>query len=179
MLEGRERTVLRKYAPDVLGDEMLMRPSRHYVLWAIVSLSLPTALAFAFTGTGYGALEGLLWGGFARVFLTQHATFALNSFAHVFGTRRFDTAEGSRNNWVLGIVLGGEGWHNNHHAFPSSAVNGLYWWEVDPCGWLILLFERLGWAKKVRRPSKEQVASRARFQAGAASTSPVTSPNDL
>jgi stearoyl-CoA desaturase (delta-9 desaturase) len=162
----RERTTIRKYAPDLLGDEMLIRLSRHYVLWSIVSLSLPAALAFAFTGTAYGALEGLLWGGFVRVFLTQHATFALNSFAHVFGTQRFDMAEGSRNNWVLGIVLGGEGWHNNHHAFPGSAVTGLHWWEVDPCGWLILLFERLNWAKKVRRPSQEQVTSRTRLHGG-------------
>jgi stearoyl-CoA desaturase (delta-9 desaturase) len=78
-----------------------------------------------------GGLPALLWGFFVSTVALWHATFAINSLAHVFGTQRYDTGDGSRNNLALALVTFGEGWHNNHHFHPSSARQGFFWWEVD------------------------------------------------
>lgn len=85
-------------------------------------------------GTGLflaGGVPALLWGFFVSTVVLWHATFAINSLAHLFGTRRYETGDGSRNNLALALVTFGEGWHNNHHFHPSSARQGFFWWEVD------------------------------------------------
>jgi stearoyl-CoA desaturase (delta-9 desaturase) len=73
-----------------------------------------------------------------------HATYSVNSFAHLFGSRRFDTVDESRNNWLVAILTLGEGWHNNHHRYPSAARQGFFWWEVDLTYYLLLALQRLG-----------------------------------
>lgn len=88
-----------------------------------------TALAvLCFAGAGW---TGLVWGYLAPTVLLYHCTFAINSVAHIFGTRRFETADHSRNNWLLALVTFGEGWHNNHHFSMASARQGYRWWEID------------------------------------------------
>ncbi|HEY7153550.1 MAG TPA: acyl-CoA desaturase, partial [Gemmataceae bacterium] len=108
------------------------------------------------TGTWMGALLGLLWGGLARIFLVHHVTWSVNSVCHLWGHRHFRTNDHSRNNILFGILALGEGWHNNHHAFPTSARHGLRWWQIDVSYWVIrsLALLRLAWSVGLpaRRP---------------------------
>ncbi|MEP6484823.1 MAG: acyl-CoA desaturase, partial [Rudaea sp.] len=73
----------------------------------------------------------LIWGFFVSTVVLLHATVTINSLAHRFGSRRYDTHDDSRNNWLLALITFGEGWHNNHHFFPGSARQGFRWWEID------------------------------------------------
>jgi stearoyl-CoA desaturase (delta-9 desaturase) len=99
-----------------------------------------------------GGLPGLVWGFGVSTVILWHCTFSINSMAHLFGKRRYPTTDTSRNNVWLAILTGGEGWHNNHHYFCSSARLGFRWWEFDPTYYLISLFEKVGLVWDVRRP---------------------------
>jgi stearoyl-CoA desaturase (delta-9 desaturase) len=87
-----------------------------------------------------GVVVGWLW----ATILSYHATFANNCFAHIFGSRRYETTDTSRNNWVLAFVVFGEGWHNNHHRYASSARQGFFWWEIDITWYCLLAMSKLG-----------------------------------
>jgi stearoyl-CoA desaturase (delta-9 desaturase) len=102
----------------------------------------------------------MLWGGLARIFLVHHATWSVNSVCHLWGRRPFETHDHSRNNFLLGVLALGEGWHNNHHAFPTSARHGLRWWQIDVSYYFIRLLALLGLAWKVRLPVYRTVAAR-------------------
>ncbi len=91
---------------------------------------LPPVLVGVATWAVWGSW-GLVWGYFVAQTLFWHGTFTINSLAHVFGTRRFDTRDDSRNHWLLALITFGEGWHNNHHHRPGSARQGMRWWEID------------------------------------------------
>ncbi|HTD09666.1 MAG TPA: acyl-CoA desaturase, partial [Solirubrobacteraceae bacterium] len=91
-----------------------------------------------------GGLTAMLWGGAVRMFLLHHATFSINSLCHFFGRRTFATGDQSRNLLWLALPTLGEAWHNNHHAFPTSARHGLRWWQLDPSAWLIAVLEHGG-----------------------------------
>ncbi len=93
-----------------------------------------------------GGWSGLVWGFCVSSLLSHHATFTVNSLCHLFGRRRYPTADASRNNWFVALLTLGEGWHNNHHHYPSSANQGFFWWEVDVSYYLIRL---LGWLRLV------------------------------
>jgi stearoyl-CoA desaturase (delta-9 desaturase) len=117
-----------------------------------------------------GGMAGLVWGFFVSTVLTWHATFTINSLSHVFGSRRFPTTDTSRNNPWLAVLTLGEGWHNNHHYFCSTARNGFYWWEWDPTWYAIRALERLGvvWdVKRVPRRVLEEGRGRRASSAGA------------
>ena len=132
---------------------------RLYLLWVALTLGIPFAIGYAFGGVSLG-LEAMVWGGFVRIFLFQHATFAVNSVCHVFGRQAYVTRDESRNVWLLALPVFGESWHNNHHAFPSSARHGLDRGQVDVSWWTIRALEKLGLAWDVKRPSAEQRARR-------------------
>jgi stearoyl-CoA desaturase (delta-9 desaturase) len=133
-----------RYAPDICKDWYLVWLSKyHYVPLAIVSILL---LAF-------GGLPFLLWGVFFRVTMGLHATWMVNSLTHFWGSRRFATRDGSRNNWLVAFLSFGEGWHNNHHAHPTSARHGLAWYEIDLSWWEIRCLEIAGLATSVHRAS--------------------------
>ena len=108
----------------------------------MLSLVIPFAI---------GGWTGLLWGGLVRVFLVHHVTWSVNSVCHTFGKRPYQTGDRSRNQWVVGLLAMGEGWHNNHHAFPRSAIHGLDRWQFDGAAWLIVGLERLRLAREVQR----------------------------
>jgi stearoyl-CoA desaturase (delta-9 desaturase) len=91
----------------------------------------------------------VLWANFARIVFGLHATWAVNSATHIWGKRRFDIRDDSRNTWWVAIISFGEGWHNNHHAHPTSARHGLAWYEFDPSWLLIKVLKRLGLAKAI------------------------------
>lgn len=134
------------YAPHLLHDPVVLFVDRFYVLWMAVSLLIPFLL---------GGWTGLLWGGAVRIFFNTHATYSVNSICHTFGRRHFETTDESRNEWIVGLLAFGEGWHNNHHAFPRSAFHGLRWWQFDLSGVIIRLLERLGIIADVQRASVE------------------------
>jgi stearoyl-CoA desaturase (Delta-9 desaturase) len=139
------------YARDLREDRMVMWVSRLFPLWAVLTLVVPFVV---------GGWEGLLWGGLVRVFLTHHVTWSVNSVCHTFGSRPFRTKDRSRNQWLVGLLALGEGWHNNHHAFPRSALHGLRWWQFDLSGLTIRLFERLRLIRDVQRVSKARLLER-------------------
>jgi stearoyl-CoA desaturase (Delta-9 desaturase) len=100
-------------------------------------------------------------GGLVRIFLTHHVTWSVNSVCHTFGKRAFETPDRSRNEWLVGLLAFGEGWHNNHHAFPRSAFHGLHWWQVDLSSYVIWTLERLGLIKEVYRVTPAMLARRS------------------
>jgi stearoyl-CoA desaturase (Delta-9 desaturase) len=150
-----------RYAKDLLADPVVRFVDRTFVLWVLVGLLFPFALGFALTGTLAGALTGLLWGGAVRIFVLHHATFSINSLCHFFGRRRFATSDQSRNVIWLALPTFGEAWHNNHHAFPTSAQHGLRWWQLDPSAWLISAMEHAGLVWDVVRVSPERQLEKA------------------
>jgi stearoyl-CoA desaturase (delta-9 desaturase) len=131
-----------RYVPDLLRDELAFRIHRTYPLWVILGLALPAGIGGAVAGAG-GVLSGFLWGGLVRVFLVHHITWSINSLCHCTGGRPYDTNDDSRNNFVCAVLALGEGWHNNHHAFPTSARHGLEWWQIDATYVVIRLLSEL------------------------------------
>jgi stearoyl-CoA desaturase (Delta-9 desaturase) len=125
---------------------------RHWFHFYLIGLGIPALAGLAIGGTAYDALMGLLWGGLFRHFALLQVTFAVNSICHLWGSRPYDTDDHSRNNFLLGVIAFGDGWHNNHHAFPHSARHGLHWWQPDFTYSVIWLMERVGLAWRVKRP---------------------------
>jgi stearoyl-CoA desaturase (Delta-9 desaturase) len=102
--------------------------------------------------------QHLAWGCFMSTMLVGHATFCVNSMAHLLGRRVYETNDHSRNNGLLALVTWGEGWHNNHHFFPASARQGFRWYEIDVTYYVLCVLERLGVVWGVKRPTPEMVA---------------------
>lgn len=148
----RDQPRLYRYIPDLLNQRSLRAINRGFPIWVVLGLLIPTVLGGLLTWSWSGLLMGFLWGGMARIFLVHHMTWSINSICHVWGTRPFHTPDESRNNFVFGILGMGEGWHNNHHAFPASARHGLRWWEIDVSYWLIRGMAAIGLAWDVRVP---------------------------
>ena len=124
---------------------------------------LAPAVALALICFAVAGWPGLIVGFFWSTVAVYHATFCINSIAHLTGRRRYVTGDDSRNNWLLAIITMGEGWHNNHHAFQSSARQGFRWWEYDPTFYLLKLFERLGLVWNLKRPTAEVLRNQHRL----------------
>ena len=157
--QGRARA--HRFARELLEDPGMRRISRAFLPIIGLSLAMAFGLGFLLTGTLAGALTGLLWGGFVRVFFIHHVTWSINSICHFFGRRRFETDDHSTNVSWLALLSFGESWHHNHHAFPRSASHGLRWWEVDVGGYLIRAMRRLGLAWNVVLISPERQQAKA------------------
>jgi stearoyl-CoA desaturase (delta-9 desaturase) len=121
------------------------------LLWLNRHKHVPSVV-FAIAMFAIGGLSGFVWGFLVSTVLLWHSTFCINSLAHVYGTRRFATTDTSRNNLWLAFLTAGEGWHNNHHFFCSSARLGFRWWEFDPTYTLLRLLEKLRLVWAVRQP---------------------------
>jgi stearoyl-CoA desaturase (Delta-9 desaturase) len=160
LLDNHGRADWNRFAPDLMEDPTMRRINRDFPLLVGIGLAIPFAAGWLLTGTIAGALTGLLWGGFVRIFFVHHITWSINSICHFMGTRRFVTDDESRNVFWLSVLSLGESWHHNHHAFPRSANHGLRWWEVDISGALIGGLERLGLASNVVRISPERQEQR-------------------
>jgi stearoyl-CoA desaturase (delta-9 desaturase) len=102
----------------------------------------------------------MVWGGLIRIFLYQHATFSVNSICHMFGRQDYRSRDEARNNWLVALLVFGEGWHNNHHAFPASARHGLGRFQLDVSWWMIRGLERFRLVWNVRVPSPAQLERR-------------------
>jgi acyl-CoA synthetase (AMP-forming)/AMP-acid ligase II/fatty-acid desaturase len=147
------------YCKDLIRDPIVSAISRHYYAIVAMGLILPAVLCGWLTGSVRGAVDGLLWGGFVRLFLSFHATSSINSITHMFGSRPFGTPDSSRNNLWLVLPTLGEAWHNNHHAFPSSAYFATKASQIDIGGSAIRLLERLSLVKGVRSISADRIAN--------------------
>jgi len=151
-----------RYAKDLVQDAGLRTIARLFLPLVVVSLVVPALVGWMLIGGWYGFVSGLVWGGAVRILLLHHVTWSINSICHFWGRRRFDSPDESRNVWWLSWLSFGESWHNNHHAFPSSAFHGLRRFEVDPGGWVIRGLEACGLAwRVVRIPGERQAAKLA------------------
>jgi stearoyl-CoA desaturase (delta-9 desaturase) len=150
---SRNRPDREFYCRHLLGDRVVAFVDRTTLWWFGLGLLLPVAI---------DGWRGFLWGGLVRMALQNHATFAVNSICHAFGSRPFTTRDQSRNNLVIALWALGEGWHNNHHAFPSAAYHGIGWRQPDLSGTLIRALNRTGLAWNVRRTPADAFDRRAR-----------------
>lgn len=131
---------MQRYSPDLMRDPFMVALDKYY--WVPVVFLAAALLAI-------GGVSMVLWGVFLRTIVGWHFTWLVNSATHLWGSRRFETRDDSRNNGLIAAITWGEGWHNNHHAYPRSAKHGLAWYEFD-INWIeIRLLERLGLVKNV------------------------------
>jgi stearoyl-CoA desaturase (Delta-9 desaturase) len=151
-----QRGARARYAPDLMKDPVIRFVDRTFVVWVAAGLALPFGLGVAIGGTVGAGLTALLWGGLVRMFVLHHVTYSINSICHVFGRRGFETSDESRNVFWLALPSFGESWHNNHHAFPTSATHGLGRWQLDPAAAVIRGLEACGLAWDVVRVSPER-----------------------
>jgi stearoyl-CoA desaturase (Delta-9 desaturase) len=148
------------FAKDILKDPVLVKINQLYLLWIAIGMLIPAVLVGILTTSWMGAAKGFLWGGLVRIFLVHHAFWSIGSLAHMFGKSNFQTHDESRNNIWMALVTFGESWHNNHHAFPNSAMLGLYWWQIDVGGLIIRLLEKLGLVWDVKLPTQQMIAAK-------------------
>jgi stearoyl-CoA desaturase (delta-9 desaturase) len=148
-----ETALLGRYAPDLTRDPVHVWLSKYHWLPLTIAGFLQLALGAVLAAPGHrivGAVGMMLWGTFLRTTLGLHSTWLVNSATHLWGKRRFETHDDSRNSWWVALLTGGEGWHNNHHAHPVSARHGLTWYEFDINYYGIWVMSKLGLAKKVQ-----------------------------
>ena len=164
MLSGtsqqHEDSVMRRYAPDLMKDPVQVWLNRLY----FVPLALSGPVLWLI-----GGWQAVLWCVFFRVTFGLHATWLVNSATHLWGRRRFETADDSTNSWWVALLTFGEGWHNNHHAFPRAARHGLKWYEIDVNWYAIRVLKSLGLAKSITLITSAQLATSAenRFEKAA------------
>ena len=158
--KGLERGEI--YGRDLFNDPVIRLIDRLYFVWVAVSVGLPFLIAYLITGSTERGVEALVWAGLVRIFLFQHATFAVNSVCHTWGRRPFVTGDRSTNNVVVAMLTFGEGWHNNHHAFPRSARHGLATTQFDLSYLTIAAMTKLHLATELRLPTAAQLERIAR-----------------
>jgi len=152
-----------RYVRDLLRDPFYLQLERHgmwffvYIVHALLIMLAGAAVGRWLTGTWSGAAQlgasWFIWGVVVRTVFVLHGTWAVNSLAHVWGYRNYETRDNSRNNWLVALLAHGEGWHNNHHAAPRSARHGHRWWEFDMSWWVIRCWEACGLVHEVVGPN--------------------------
>jgi len=153
---------LEHYVADLRQSPTLRVASRLFPLWVVLGLVIPAVMGGVIMLSWSAVWTGLIWGGLVRVFLVHHVTWSVNSACHLWGFRPFRSDDLSRNNILFGILALGEGWHNTHHAFPTSARHGLRWWQIDMSYWAIRALAFLGLAWNLKLPTKEVQAKKRR-----------------
>jgi stearoyl-CoA desaturase (delta-9 desaturase) len=153
---------LGRYTKDLRSDPVVCTVNRQFPLWVIAGLLLPAVLGGLASGSLSGAGMGFLWGGLVRILIVHHITWSVNSVCHLWGSRPFRDQGESRNNPVVGVLALGEGWHNNHHAFPASARHGLRWWQLDLSYVFIRMLWLVGLARNIRVPPPDRVSAKRR-----------------
>jgi len=146
---------LDRYVKDLSASRTLRVASFLFPVWVALGLVIPAVMGGVITRSWAGVWTGLIWGGMVRVFLVHHVTWSVNSACHLWGLRPYRSDDESRNNIMFGILALGEGWHNTHHAFPTSARHGLRWWQIDASYWVIRTLALLGLAWNLKLPTKE------------------------
>jgi stearoyl-CoA desaturase (Delta-9 desaturase) len=161
LFDHTQRGSRERFAPDLIADPIVSFVDRTFILWSLVGLAIPFAAGALIGGSVDAGFEAMLWGGAVRIVLLHHVTYSINSLCHFFGRRPFATEDHSRNlAWLAPLSLG-EAWHNNHHAFPTSAFHGMRPREFDVSGLLIGGLERAGLVWDVQRIGAERRAAKA------------------
>lgn len=134
--------------PDLTKYPELMWLEKNYLFapffLGVTTFSLGAILEYLVPAWGTNGMQMLVWGFFVSTVLLYHGTFSINSLSHVFGSRRYNTKDHSRNNFWFALLTLGEGWHNNHHYYASSCRQGFYWWEIDITYYGLWLMSKLG-----------------------------------
>jgi stearoyl-CoA desaturase (delta-9 desaturase) len=155
---GGEKTNAARFAPDLLADPDIRAVDRLFPLLTTISLALPAVLGGLISWSWWGALTGFFWAGLVRVSFLHHVTWSVNSICHMIGSRPFTSRDKAANFWPLAILSMGESWHNSHHADPTCARHGVLRGQIDVSARLIWIFEKLGWARQVRWPTRQRLA---------------------
>ncbi|MES2154924.1 MAG: acyl-CoA desaturase [bacterium] len=171
----RDRFVRNGLAHDkLMADPVTRFVSKTWVLWATLGLLIPGFIGWLVIGHAqftlwglWGFADGFLWGGLVRVFLGHHITWSVNSLGHMFGTRPFAINDKATNNFAVALLGWGEGWHNNHHAFPRAAFIGMRWYQVDIGKYTIRVLQALGQIKKIHMPTRQERAEKRAVKAKA------------
>ncbi|HEY2201032.1 MAG TPA: acyl-CoA desaturase [Solirubrobacteraceae bacterium] len=161
LFDHQQRGARERFAPDLIADPVVNFVDKTFIFWSLLGLAIPFALGWVIAGTVAAGLEAMLWAGAVRIFILHHVTYSINSLCHFFGYRRFATEDESHNLSWLAPLSFGEAWHNNHHAFPTSAFHGMAKREVDLSGLTISGLERLGLVWDVQRISPDRQAAKA------------------
>lgn len=152
---------LPSYVADLRKSTALRTANALFPVWVVISLVIPALLGGLITQSWAGVWTGLIWGGLVRIFLVHHVTWSVNSACHLWGSRTYPNKDESRDNLLFGVLAMGEGWHNSHHAFPTSARHGLKWWQIDVSYWVIRGLVLVGLAWNLRLPPVPQINRRA------------------
>jgi stearoyl-CoA desaturase (delta-9 desaturase) len=160
MTKETQRKHWDRWAPDLFRERALRFLDKTFLLWQFVFGGLVFLAGYAWGGLPL-ACSFLVWGIFVRLVFVLHSTWFVNSASHMWGYRNYSTSDDSRNNWWVALLSYGEGWHNNHHAFPTMARHGHRWWEIDITYLTIRLLRRVGlaWDVKEGRPAVESTAA--------------------
>ena len=153
---------------EYVGDlkrfpELKFLDKYHYIAplsMAMILFGLGEYMALNYSQYNTNGMELLMWGFFVSTVILYHATFTVNSVCHVFGYRSYDTKDGSVNNWLIAILTLGEGWHNNHHAFPNSERQGHKWYQIDICHYILWCLSKLGIVWDIRGVPEDSVIER-------------------
>lgn len=149
------------YARDLIQDKVLSKVNRLYFVWVLLGLALPALAGFLIKGSWVGALSGLAWGGFLRIFFWHNMIWSITSLSHVVGSRDFRSGDLSTNNIWMALPTLGEAWHNNHHAFPTAPILHLKWYQFDFSGLIIRLLALLGLAWDLKEPTPQMLQEKA------------------
>ncbi len=144
----------------LMRDPVVRFFEKTQLLWYILTFLGPALIAFAWLGTFSAFLQGALWAGAVRVFLMHHTTWSINSICHAWGARPYESPDVARNNAIFGVLGFGEGWHNNHHAFPDSAYLGHRWYQFDLGKYVLLALRPFKLVYALKVPTKEERLAR-------------------
>ena len=161
-----EQTSQRIYAPDLLKDRDIVRISKQFPTFVVISLAVPLLAGGLWTMSWQGALTAFFWGSLVRVGILHHVTWSINSICHAVGNRPFKSRDKSGNVWWLAIPSMGESWHNLHHSDPTCARHGVLRGQIDTSARIIWLMEKFGWISAVRWPVKERIDAKRVAAAG-------------
>lgn len=150
-----------RFAPDLLKDRMIFRIHNLFPLWALATLLLPGIIGGLIGQSWWSFWTALFWAGLVRVAVLHHVTWSVNSICHMIGERPYASRDKAANFWPLAIVSFGESWHNSHHADPSCARHGVRRGQIDISARTIWIFEKFGWASKIKWPNAERFAKLA------------------
>ncbi len=146
-----------RHAIDLARDPVTIHLTKYYFRYIALGILLPGIAMLAVEPNWIGFLRGIFWGGILRILVVHHVTWSVNSICHLFGSRDFNTKDESRNNLLFGVIGLGEGWHNNHHAFPTSARHGLLKYQLDISYLFLLMLRKVGIVSDLVLPSKSHL----------------------